>query len=142
MIVFDYYDTSAAESGDFFTVNSYNKDRYTNDIPIVGRNRATDVVDFRPKVVPFDPSTATTGVKSPFAFANRKFETTTNYAIAPNESTVLGYSYYLPRIDKLVINKFEQVKLIKGVSDDRPSPPTEVGDSMEVAEITLSLIHI
>ena len=38
---------------------------------------------------------------------------------------------------KLVINKFEQVKLIKGVSDDRPSPPTEVGDSMEVAEITL-----
>ncbi len=137
LIVFDYYDTSAAESGDFFTVNSYNKDRYTYDIPTVGANRATDTIDFRPKVVPFDPSTATTGVKSPFAFANRKFETTTNYAIAPNESTVLGYSYYLPRIDKLVINKFEQVKLIKGVSEDRPSPPTEVGDSMEVAEITL-----
>ena len=137
LIVFDYYDTSAAESGDFFTVNSYNKDRYTNDIPIVGKNRATDVVDFRPKVVPFDPSSATTSVKSPFAFANRKFETTTNYAITPNESTVLGYSYYLPRVDKLVINKFEQVKLIKGVSADKPSPPTEVGDSMEVAEITL-----
>ena len=137
LIVFDYYDTSAAESGDFFTVNSYNKDRYTFDIPTVGANRATDIIDFRPKVVPFDPSAATTGVKSPFAFANRKFETTTNYAIAPNESTVLGYSYYLPRIDKLVINKFEQVKLIKGVSEDRPSPPTEVGDSMEVAEITL-----
>ena len=137
LIVFDYYDTSAAESGDFFTVNSYNKDRYTYDIPTVGANRATDTIDFRPKVVPFNPSTATTGVKSPFAFANRKFETTTNYAIAPNESTVLGYSYYLPRIDKLVINKFEQVKLIKGVSEDRPSPPTEVGDSMEVAEITL-----
>jgi len=137
LIVFDYYDTSAAESGDFFTVNSYNKDRYTFDIPTVGANRATDTIDFRPKVVPFDPSAATTDVKSPFAFSNRKFETTTNYAIAPNESTVLGYSYYLPRIDKLVINKFEQVKLIKGVSEDRPSPPTEVGDSMEVAEITL-----
>ena len=138
LIVFDHYDTTAAESGDFFTANSYNKDRYTNDIPIVGRNRATDILDFRPKVIPFDPANATgSDVKSPFVFANRKFETTTNYAITPNESTVVGYSYYLPRIDKLVINRFQQVKLIKGVSDDRPAPPTEVGDSMEVAEITL-----
>ena len=48
----------------------------------------------------------------------------------------MGYSYYLPRVDKLVINKFEEVKLIKGVSDDKPAPPTEVSDSMEVAQIT------
>ena len=50
---------------------------------------------------------------------------------------ILGYTYYLPRIDKLVINKFEQVKLIKGVSADNPAPPTELGDSMEVAQISL-----
>jgi len=137
LIVFDYYDTAAEDSGDFFTVNSYNKDRYTFDIPTVGVNRATDTLDFRPKVVPFELGNSTTSVKSPFVFANRKFETLTNYAVAPNESTVIGYSYYLPRIDKLVINKFEQVKLIKGVSDDRPAPPTQVGDSMEVAQITL-----
>ena len=136
LIIFDYYKTSTISTGDFFTVNSYNKDRYTSDIPTVGRNRATDTLDFRPKVVAFDPANSTTAVKSPFVFANRKFETLTNYVVAPNESTIVGYSYYLPRIDKLVINKFEQVKLIKGVSDDRPAPPTEVGDTMEVAEIT------
>ena len=135
LIIFDYYKTSTISTGDFFTVNSYNKDRYTSDIPTVGRNRATDTLDFRPKVVAFDPANSATAVKSPFVFANRKFETLTNYVVAPNESTIVGYSYYLPRIDKLVINKFEQVKLIKGVSDDRPAPPTEVGDTMEVAEI-------
>ena len=48
-----------------------------------------------------------------------------------------GPSFYLPRIDKLVINKFEQAKLIKGVSAENQAPPTEIGDSMEVAEITL-----
>ena len=57
--------------------------------------------------------------------------------ITPNESSVLGFSFYLPRIDKLVINQFEEVKLIKGESAEEPIPPTEFGDSMEIAEITL-----
>ena len=42
-----------------------------------------------------------------------------------------------PRIDKLVINQFEEVKLIKGESAEEPSPPTEFGDSMEIAQIDL-----
>ena len=137
LVVFDYYQTSSTSTGDFFTVNSYSKDRYSKDIPIVGINRATDILDFRPKVIPFVPANASTTVNSPFSFANRKFETITKYSVAPNESTVVGYSYYLPRVDKLVINKLGQVELIKGVSADRPAPPTELGDSMEVAQITL-----
>ncbi len=137
LVVFDYYQTTSTSTGDFFTVNSYSKDRYTKDIPIVGINRATDILDFRPKVIPFVAANAPTTVNSPFSFANRKFETTTKYAVAPNESTVVGYSYYLPRVDKLVINKLGQAELIKGVSADRPAPPTELGDSMEVAQITL-----
>ena len=137
LVVFDYYQTNSTSTGDFFTVNSYGKERYTKDIPSVGINRATDILDFRPKVIPFVPGNASTTVNSPFSFANRKFETTTKYSVAPNESTVVGYGYYLPRIDKLVINKLGQAELIKGVSADRPSPPTELGDSMEIAQITL-----
>ena len=137
LVVFDYYQTNSTSTGDFFTVNSYGKERYTKDIPSVGINRATDILDFRPKVIPFVAANASTTVNSPFSFTNRKFETTTKYAVAPNESTVVGYSYYLPRVDKLVINKLGQAELIKGVSADRPSPPTELGDSMEIAQITL-----
>ena len=134
LIIFDKYKVQSGNNGDLFTANSYNKDRYTNDVPSIGRTRTTDILDFRPRVNEFDPSTTNA---SPFAFSSRSFETTTRYVVAPDEASIVGYTYYLPRIDKLVINKFEQVKLIKGVSAEDPAPPTEVGDSMEVAQITL-----
>ena len=133
LIIFDKYQTQDVASGDLFTANSYTKDRYTHDVPSISNDRGTDILDFRPRVNTFDPSSN----KSPFDFAARSFESTTKYVVAPNESSILGYTYYLPRIDKLVINKFEEVKLIKGVSADKPAPPTEIGPSMEVAEITL-----
>tara|TARA_B100000902_G_scaffold87605_1_gene91646 strand:- start:896 stop:8434 length:7539 start_codon:yes stop_codon:yes gene_type:complete len=134
LVIFDYYKTQSTETGDVFTANSYTKDRYTTDVPNVARDRGTDILDFRPRVKPFNP-TLTSG--SPFDFNNRVFESITKYVVAPKESSTLGYTYYLPRIDKLVINKFEEVKLIKGVSADNPAPPTELGPSMEVAQITL-----
>jgi len=135
LVIFDYYKTQSLSSGDLFTANSYNKDRYTKDVPSISGDRGTDVLDFRPRVNAFDPAVTTN--KSPFDFSARSFESITKYVVAPNETSVLGYTYYLPRIDKLVINKFEEVKLIKGVSADNPAPPTEIGPSMEVAQITL-----
>jgi len=134
LVIFDYYESALNTAGDFYTVNSYTKDRYTHDIPVVSGNRCQDILDFRPRVKKFEPTDATTS--SPFSYNSRILETTTRYVVTPDESSILGYSYYLPRIDKLVINKFEEVKLIKGVSDDKPSPPTEVSDTMEVAQIT------
>ena len=135
LVIFDMYQVQSGNSGDVFTANSYTKDRYTYDVPQVGRDRATDILDFRPRVKPFDPAQTTN--KSPLDFGARIFETDIKYVVSPDESSVIGYTYYLPRIDKLVINKFEEVKLIKGVSADKPAPPTEVGDSMEIAQITL-----
>ena len=134
LIIFDYYKTQSADSGDLFTANSYTKDRYTTDVPHIARDRGTDILDFRPRVNAFDPVAINN--KSPFDFNARTFENITKYVVAPNESSIVGYTYYLPRVDKLVINKNNQVKLVKGVSADNPTPPTEVGDSMEVAQIT------
>ena len=134
LVIFDQYEVPSGNKGDVFSVNSYTADRYTNDIPIISNSRATDTLDIRPRVNEFNPS-ATSG--SPFAFSNRSFEQTNPFVITPNESSILGYDFYLPRIDKLVINEFEQVKLIKGQSSEDPVPPTEVGNSMEVAQITL-----
>ena len=139
LVVYDYFESAENSNGDFYTVNSYTKERYTHDIPVVGGNRASDILDFRPRVKTFVPND-TAGqqtTSSPFSYNSRVLETDTRYVVTPDESTIIGYSYYLPRIDKLVINKFEEVKLIKGVSDDKPAPPTELGDSMEVAQISL-----
>ena len=134
LVIFDKYDVSAGASGDVFSVNSYTSDRFSKDIPQIGENRASDVIDFRPRVKDYSTSTNT---GSPFAFNNRLFTTENSFIITPNESSLLGFSFYLPRIDKLVINRFEEVKLIKGESAEEPTPPTELGDSMEIAEINL-----
>ena len=134
LVIFDKYQVATGNVGDLFTVNSYTKERYSKDIPSIEGCRLSDVLDFRPRVSTFDPDTLS---GSPFAFDNRSFESTLPFVIAPNESSLFGYSYYLPRIDKLIINRFEEVQLIKGESDDIPVPPTELGDSMEIAEIGL-----
>ena len=69
LVVFDRYDVPANDRGDFYTVASYDEERFTNDIPNIGKNnvRASDTIDFRPKVAPY------TGSQSPFAFPNRTF---------------------------------------------------------------------
>ena len=134
LVIFDKYQVASGNSGDFFSVNSYTKERFSKDIPIVGNERATDLIDFRPRVNEF---TVGSSSKSPFAFISRTFESTNPYVFTPNESSIIGYSYYLPRVDKLVINQFEEVQLIKGESSDDPAPPTEVGNSMEIATIFL-----
>jgi hypothetical protein len=133
LVIFNYYKIQNGNSGDIFTVNSYTKDRFTNDIPLLNNNiRATDTLDFRPRVNKFTSTTV-----SPFAFSSRSFESTVNYVITPNESSLVGYSYYLPRIDKVTINKLGQVSVIAGTPAEVPSPPVDVDDAMDLAEITL-----
>ena len=131
LIIFDRFKVASGSVGDLFSVNSFTRDRYGKDIPGVNGRRVTDILDFRPRVSEFISS----GGKSPFAFSSRSFEVTNDFVVTPNETSVMGYSYYLPRIDKLVINQLEQVKLIKGESAEVPVPPTEIGNSMEVAEL-------
>ena len=132
LIIFDQYEVPSGNKGDLFSVNSFTSDRYSRDIPYITGDRATDILDLRPRVKPFTATNA-----SPFAFSSREFEESNPFVITPNESSIIGYGFYLPRIDKLVINEYEQVKLIKGVSSENPAPPTEVGNAMEVAQITL-----
>ena len=134
LVIYDQYQVSGDATGDLFTANSYTKERFTNDIISVDRNRVTDILDFRPRVANY---THSSGNGSPFSFKNRVFIANNPFTVTPNESSVIGFNFYLPRIDKLVINQFEEVKLIKGESAENPAPPTELGDSMEIAQITL-----
>ena len=98
LIIFDKYQVASGNTGDFFSVNSYTKERYSKDIPTLKSigTRASDLIDFRPRVNPY---TVAAG-KSPFAFGSRTFESTNPYVVAPRETSLMGYSFYLPRIDK------------------------------------------
>jgi hypothetical protein len=134
LVVFDYYSVPSNDTGDLYTVLSYDNSRYSYDIPIIGSNniRASDTLDFRPSVIPFTGNTS-----SPFDFSSRSFGTNPKLIIAPSEGSLLGYSYYLPRIDKLVLDTNGNFIILQGTSSDNPKSPSSIDKVMEIATITL-----
>ena len=136
LIVFDYYSIPLNDSGDVFTVLSYDKERFTHDIPSIGPNlvRSSDTLDFRPRVPIFSSVNS-----SPFDFSSRDFITDLQpkTILAPNESSLLGYEYYLARIDKLYLDKIGNFILEKGISSKTPKSPNKNDAVMEIATIKL-----
>ena len=132
LIIFDQYQVASGNNGDLFTVNSYTSERYSKDIPFVNGIPASDILDYRPRVKEFTSTTT-----SPFAFTSREFESTNPFIITPNESSLLGFNYYLGRIDKLIIGQDQGVEIIRGVSAENPVLPAINSDAMEIAQIIL-----
>ena len=134
LVIFDYYTVPSNDNGDVYTVNSYDDERFASDIPVLPSGiRATDTLDFRPRVSPFVSTTS-----SPFAFASRTFGTSgTNptLVVTPQESSLVGYDFYLPRIDKVFLDKLGKFSVIKGVSGINPKPPVNIEEAMEIATI-------
>ena len=136
LVVYDHYTVPIDDTGDVFSVLSYDKDRYTNDIPQIGLSkiRATDTLDFRPRVSEY------IGVSSsPFAFSTRSgnFGTSPKFLLAFNESTILGYDFYLPRIDKIYLDVLGNFNVVKGEPSKTPLPPIASNDSMEIGTVIL-----
>lgn len=136
LIVFDHYSLPSSDTGDAFTVNSYSEERFAEDIPSIGINkvRASDTLDFRPRVSAFTGSSS-----SPFDFSTRtsSFGSDPKLILSPNESSLVGYDFYLGRIDKLYLDKNGNFILLKGSSSIDPKPPSKPDEVMELATITL-----
>jgi hypothetical protein len=132
LVVFDYYSVPSNDSGDVFTVLSYDKDRFTHDVPFIGPRsvRSSDTLDFRPRVSIFTSDTS-----SPFDFSSRTLNPTR--ILSPNESSLLGYDYYLARIDKLYLDRNKNFILEKGISSNTPKEPDKNDAVMEIATIKL-----
>jgi len=136
LIIFDYYSVPSDDNGDAFTVLSYDEERFERDIPNVGRYkiRASDTLDFRPRVSVFDPTTSNV---SPFDFSSRSFDAVPKLLMAPGEGSIIGYEYYLPRIDKLYLDRYGSFIVEKGISSKYPKAPTKNDALLEIATINL-----
>ena len=136
LAIFDYYSVPSNDTGDLFTVLSYDSERYANDIPRVGSDlvRASDILDLRPRVSVFNADIPTA---SPFTFSSRNSIGTVSRFAAPNEDSVIGYDYYLGRIDKVVVDKYGKIFVNKGTSSESTNPPISGDDVMDIAVITL-----
>ena len=136
LAIVDYYNVPEDDTGDVFTVNSYPKERFTKDIPhLPDGTRASDVLDFRPRVAQF-----TSNIKSPFAWESRDVGGTSGnptLVLSPGEASTLGYEFYLPRIDRLVLNTRGKFQIIKGTSSLTPTLPVNEEEAMDIARIEL-----
>jgi hypothetical protein len=145
LVIYNNYTIADTDEGDAYTVLSYGAERFSKDVPsITVRNRsnplgnlvrATDTIDFRPRVSNFTSTTS-----SPFDYDSRDFSgtgSTTSLIPKPDESTLVSYDYYLPRMDRLILTKEGKFKIVKGTSADNPAVPFIVEDSMTLATLVL-----
>ena len=143
-IVYNHYTVPSNDTGDVYTVGSYDEERFSKDIPSIGDVRSTDTLDFRPRVAEFTSTTS-----SPFDFQNRNFASAgvnPTLVVTPNESSKIGYSFYLPRTDKLILDPTINIdsgytkgefQIIKGVSSENPVTPEDIETGMSLATIEI-----
>jgi len=143
LVIYNYYNVDVSDTGDVYTVNSYDKDRFSNDVPLLANNvRATDTLDFRPRLAEFAATD-----KSPFAWTTRNFGSagaTSSVVVSPEGDSKIGYSYYLPRIDKVILTalpatagQYGKYTIVKGSSSLKPSEPVLLDESMHIATIDM-----
>ena len=112
------YDYFTHGSGDYFSVDSYTASfgDYEN-IPSfqssLGMVQLRDVLDFRPT-----RSLVDTDFSSPGA------------PIDPGSTIMADIVYYMPRIDKIFVNKNGQFGVVKGISSTNPVAPEDPKDAM------------
>ena len=144
-VIFDKFTVPTNDTGDVFAVGSYPANNF-KDVPLLRNGlRASDTLDFRPRVADYTP----TGSGSPFAFGNRTFDSSgTNPTLvpAPNEASTLDFKFYLPRIDKLILDASDNsgdaytngdFQIIKGVSSEDPVVPADIDTAMTIATIAV-----
>lgn len=121
------HEFNPATNVSFFSVDSYSAAQYENGaIPIYTARDGTtynlrDCLDFRP--------TRTLGEAS-VVFSNPNIP-------GPDEVAELSFNYFLPRIDKLVLSKDKEFRVLQGKSSPQPLPPEDVDDAMTLYTIKL-----
>lgn len=131
-IVVRYNAYSSSGSG-FFSADSYPTYATIPSYDSTSANKTyqlRDCLDFRPvrkaataaigTAVVFDVDPSTTGPKIP------KY----------GSDIILDYSYYLPRIDKVVLNKNKYFEVVKGIPSLSPVAPKDKQDTMNLYLLT------
>ena len=139
LIIFDRFFTSDGING--YTVDSYAAEDY-NIIPDYSGTPLRDVIDFRP-IVP--QQLASSGTQSsPFTLSATSYFNIGARAFTNNEvglpgisdTTTLSLQYYLPRIDKVFLDKDSIISVVKGAPSTRPQAPEDLEDAMLLGTVT------
>jgi hypothetical protein len=136
-----YYDNAYYESsddGDITIANSYDNFDYGSEIPSINDVRCTDLIDARPRVSNY--TVASTDTRSPLEFYGRIFtggQHSSKNVLASDESVSVSYNYYLPRADRVFIDKDGKFTVKFGVPSDSPQLPELVDGALNIANVFL-----
>ncbi len=128
---------NSSDTGDITTINSYSDFKYGSEISSVDGIKCSDIIDARPRVSDF---TVSAGGRSPFEFEGRSFDGgqhSSKDVIASDESLILDYSYYLPRIDRIFLDTDGVFTVKYGVPADNPVPPEGIPGAINIANAFL-----
>jgi len=132
-VIFDHLQNNET-SGNIETVNSYNGLDYSTEVPYVFDRYASDFIDFRPRVAPYNTGSSI----SPFSYASRDFSSTNSESVVSGKTVVVDYSYYLGRIDRLYLTKEGTFIVKEGTPSRFPKLPLPNEESFQVATLKLS----
>ena len=150
-VVFQVFTESTTAPG-FFSVDSYPKDdsklanttaNTTASIPLyTSSSGATfalrDSIDFRPYMANTVSITSTfsntgTGYINPISSSS----IVGSGFITPNQTFTYNVTYYLPRIDKLVLNGSGVFSIVEGISSESPAAPPDQSTAATIATIMI-----
>ena len=136
MVNFDFFSHG---SGDYFDVDSYSGVVDYKDIPsytsdTTGRTyQLRDCLDFRPRVA--DNSTIGSGGQ------DRNYSgsgSSVTDVVKFGDDVTTDFEFYLPRIDKIFLDKNGEFKVIKGASSLNPQLPKNLDGAMHLYTLSLS----
>jgi len=138
LVIYDRFLTTAGINP--YTVDSYDTADY-KIIPSYEGTELRDSIDFRP-IVP--EKLANTGsVTSPFTlngteffdFGSRAFTSNETGVPGPGETTIISLEHYLARVDKVFMNKDNEIQIVKGAPSTNPVEPEDIEDAMLLATL-------
>jgi hypothetical protein len=136
LVNFDFFSHG---SGDYFDVDSYSGVVDYKDIPsytsdTTGRTyQLRDCLDFRPRVA--DNSTIGSGGQ------DRNYSgsgSSVTDVVKFGDDVTTDFEFYLPRIDKIFLDKNGEFKVIKGASSLNPQLPKNLDGAMHLYTLSLS----
>jgi hypothetical protein len=115
-LTIDYTYFAHGGNGLYFSVDSYKDSGIEyQDIPKYNGMRLSDVIDFRPIL---ESGTAT-------------------YPVDPNSVITLDCTYYLPRIDSVVVNNVGTFSIAEGIPAAQPNSPPTPGGAMALYNLEI-----
>ena len=125
IVTFDYYSHG---SGNYFSADSYPAGDYAT-IPsftgVRGKVELRDCIDFRPRLDDNGANFTATGSH-------------VSAVPSPSHSMLTDIQYYMPRIDKLYVDRTGEFLIEKGVPSDTPTSPVVPDDAMALYDLHLS----